>query len=376
MLVRAHFTVIGASTAVAASLFLFGCGDDPGSGTAGAADAGSTAWDAWVGAGDDANATSNDGGAATDARGDTGAGGDADAASALTEVAPYFYTWGWGSNAYAFPSLAAMKQMGGPSAVTIAFVLSDNGACRATTDIQNNLTDVRAYIAAGGHVKASFGGADGTYIESACHDATSLATALSDFVTATGITDLDFDIEQGASTSNATINAMRASALKRVQTDKGIRVAFTLPVNPDGLDDLGKAIVTSAVSAGVTISFVNVMTMDYGSGQGSNLGMTAVGSADATAKQLVTLIPGLTLAAAYRKVGATPMIGHNDDGNVFSVNDAKTLAAFAKQKSLGLLAFWAIQRDERCPGALDLNLCSGVNAATFDFSAVFEAVAH
>ena len=303
------------------------------------------------------------------------AGSDAAAAPA-TEVAPYFYTWGWGSNSYAFPSLAAMQMMqGGPSEVTIAFVLANNNACSPTTDIQDNMDDVKAFIAGGGHVKASFGGADGTYLESACTDATSLAAAITTFVDATGITDLDFDIEQGSSTSNATINAMRATALKSVQDAKGIRVAFTLPVNPNGLDDLGTAIVTSAVSAGVKISYVNVMTMDYGDQEASmDLGQVAIGSAEATAQQLAGIIPNLTQTAAYRMVGVTPMIGDNDDTEVFTVDNAKTLVTWAKANKLGLLAFWAIQRDEPCSGATNLDTCTGVNNANFEFNAAFEAV--
>jgi chitinase len=322
-----------------------------------------------------------DAGSAADADG-SGSGSGPDAAAPPDaappagglEVAPYFYTWGWGSTAYAFPSLASMKSMGGPGAVTIAFVLADNNGCKASTEVIDNLDDVKAFIAAGGHVKASFGGADGKYLESACGDADSLATAMSDWVTATGITDLDFDIEQGTATSNPTINATRAAALAKVQAAKGIRVAFTLPVNPDGLDDLGKAIVQSTLDAGVTISFVNVMTMDYGAGVG-DLGQIAIDSADATAHQLTQMIPGLALADAYKRVGATPMIGTNDDGNVFTLDDARALATWAQQHHLGLLAFWAIQRDEHCAGTTDLDRCSNVNDAMFQFANIFGAVA-
>ena len=316
-------------------------------------------------------------GGGPDAAGADAAPGSPDAAPqpAGLEVAPYFYTWGWGSSTYAFSSLASMKSKGGPGAVTIAFVLApDQSTCKATTEVIDNLADVQAYVAAGGHVKASFGGADGTYLESACGDADSLAAAITDWVTATGVTDLDFDIEQGTSTSNPTINARRAAALAKVQQAKGIRVAFTLPVDPDGLDDLGVAVVQSALDAGVTISHVNVMTMDYGGGAG-DLGQVSIGSADATAKQLVQMIPGLALADAYRQVGATPMIGTNDDGNVFSLADATALATWAQQHHLGLLAFWAIQRDEPCTSGPDLDQCSGVNGSTFQFANVFEAVA-
>jgi hypothetical protein len=313
---------------------------------------------------------------ATGGTDEDGGGNGSDGGSpglATTEYAPYFYTWGWGSSSYAFSSLAQMKQQGGPSAVTIAFVLS-GGGCTVSTDIQNNLADVKAFVAAGGHLKASFGGADGTYLENACGDATSLANAISGFVDATGITDLDFDIEQGTTSSNATINAMRATALAKVQASKHIRVAFTLPVNPDGLDSLGLDVVKSALAAGVKISFVNVMTMDYGNG--TNLGTTPLSSVDSTAKQLQSLIAGLSLDAAYRMVGATAMLGHNDDTEVFSLANATTLVAYAKQKKLGLVSFWAIQRDEKCPAAVDRDLCTGVNTSAFQFHQIFDSVNH
>jgi chitinase len=75
-------------------------------------------------------------------------------------------------------------------------------------------------------------------------------------------------------------------------------------------------------------------------------------------------------------VGATAMAGHNDDTEIFSLDNASALIAYAKQKKLGLVSFWAIQRDEKCPAAIDLNLCTGVNASTFQFHQIFDAVNH
>jgi len=302
-----------------------------------------------------------------------GGGGGGTGGGGTTEFAPYFYTWGWGSSSYAFSSLTDMRQKGGPSAVTLAFVLS-NGGCAVTTDIQGHLSDVKSFEAGGGHVKASFGGADGTYLENACGSASALASAITSFVDQTGITDLDFDIEQGSKSSNGTINAMRASALATVQASRGIKVSFTLPVNPDGLDSLGLAIVKSAVAAGVHISHVNVMTMDYGSG--TDVGAAALSSVDATAQELQSVVAGLSAAAAYQMVGATPMIGHNDDSENFTLDDATMLANHARDKKLGLLSFWAIQRDEKCPGGVDLDRCSGDNASTFQYSKIFAAVSN
>jgi chitinase len=297
---------------------------------------------------------------------------DAGAPGPTTEYAPYFYTWGWGDRSYAFTSLVEMQAKGGPAAVTLAFVLSGNG-CNASTDIQDHLDDVRAYVAAGGHLKASFGGADGTYLEYACSTAGALAGALARFVDDTGITDLDFDLEQGSRSSNVALNRMRAAALKQAQDEKHIRVAFTLPVGPGGLEQGSIDIVKAALDAGVSIAFVNGMTMDYG--DGTDLGTTPIQSVDAVARQVRGLLPALSLDQAYRMVGATAMIGKNDDAETFSQGNASTLIDHARATRLGLVSFWAIQRDQKCPAAgNDLGLCSRVNGATFEFNDIFAAV--
>jgi hypothetical protein len=254
------------------------------------------------------------------------------------------------------------------------------GGCTADQGIEQNLADVTAFIAAGGHVKASFGGADGTYVESQCSDAISLAKALSDFVDATGITDLDFDIEQDPVLTDA-VNQMRGQALASVQASKHIRVAFTLGANPHasgspgGLTSQGLSVVSHALSAGVTISHVNLMTMDYGDSFGGQpLAPVAIGSLQDANAQLVSLVPGLTTAQAWRMLGVIPMIGKNDDSEVFSLDDAKTVASFAIQNRLGLVSFWSIDRDQVCPSGADYNTCSTVNASSFQFSGILGAV--
>lgn len=317
-----------------------------------------------TGAGSDAAPNVVDGGLATDAMG-------GQPGSATTESAPYFYAWGWGDSQYAFSSLAEMKAKGGPAAVTLAFVLS-GGGCKTSTDIQDHLHDVQAYLAAGGHVKASFGGASGTYLEYDCSSATALAAALVKFVDATGITDLDFDLEQGSKSSNASLNAMRAAALKQLQDTRHVQVSFTLPIDPGGVPSESLDIVRTAVNAGVEVAIVNGMTMDYG--DGTNLGTTPIHSIDSLARQLQGILPNISLAQAYRHAGATVMIGKNDDNETFSLDNARTLFAYARQKQLGLLSFWAIQRDQPCASGSSVDLCSRVNTVLFQFSNIFKSV--
>ena len=291
-----------------------------------------------------------------------------------SDYAPYFPTWVWGGSGYAFTGLVDLQKKAGLNEVTIAFVLSDGG-CNTTQDIEQNMSDVKAFIAAGGHVKASFGGADGTYVENACSDATSLATAIEGFVDATGITDLDFDVEQGPAETDA-INTMRGQALKMVQDSKHIQVAFTLPANPSpngGLAAEGISVVKNALSAGVTIYHVNFMTMDYGdSFGGSPLAPVVTGTLTDGHTQIMGLVSGVSSADAWKMVGVIPMIGKNDDSEIFSLADATTLAQFAETNHVGLVSFWSIDRDQT---GTDYNMASTVETTDFAFNAILSTTA-
>ena len=346
-----------------------GCGPS-GSPTAYGEDAGASSSNA----GEDAGVPARGG---TGTTGSTGSSGGAAADAGTTappagiDYAPYFPTWVWGGSGYAFSGLADLQSQSGLNEVTIAFVLS-NGGCNTTQDIEQNMGDVKAFLAAGGRLKASFGGADGNYVESQCSDASSLASALSDFVDATGITDLDFDIEQDPMETDS-VNAMRGAALKMVQDSKGIKVAFTLPANPSpggGLTGEGISVVSHAISAGVTVSHVNFMTMDYGdSFGGSPLAPIVIGTLNDGQGQIKSLVSGISDADAWGMVGVIPMIGKNDDSEVFSLDDAKNVAAFAVQNKIGLVSFWSIDRDQ--PGS-DYNMASTVESTNYAFNAIFQ----
>ena len=79
----------------------------------------------------------------------------------------------------------------------------------------------------------------------------------------------------------------------------------------------------------------------------------------------------LSDAAAWKKVGVTPMLGVNDSQNeIFYQKDAKALVAFAKTVHLGMLSFWETTRDANaCHGALFK--CTNVKQKPFDFSRIF-----
>jgi chitinase len=325
-------------------------------------------------------ATTSTGSGGAGVGGSSGVGGSGGGAvESGREYAPYFYSWGWGNPAYPFTSLVDLKAKSGLGAVTLAFVLS-NGGCSPTTDIHDHAADIAAFVAAGGKVKASFGGANGTYLENACGDVASLAQAIESFVVATGVSDLDFDVEQaGAMTEE--VNQRRSLALASVQSKLGVRVAFTLASfprdkwdTPGGMSPASLGVVASALAAGVKLGRVNLMTMDFGPyfSDGKAMGDLAISALRDANTQLRGLIPGLDEEGAFALLGATPMIGKNDVASeVFSLQDAQILVSFAKEKKLGLLAFWAINRDQ--PGSGDLGLYSHAQSEAFAFHQVFAA---
>jgi hypothetical protein len=287
--------------------------------------------------------------------------------SGKTEFAPYYEI---GSSTGAFKNLVDLKTKSGVSDVTLAFVLAGSG-CNTDNTISGDLTDIKNFVAAGGHVKASFGGADGAYVESKCADAASLATAIGNFVDATSITDLDFDVEQAAVETTA-MDTMRGQALKMVQDSKHIQVSLTLQPDENGLDKGARGVVSGVAGAGVSIYHVNLMVMDYGNmAAGTPMAPIAIGSLNGANGQLKTLISGLTTEQAWAMLGGCPDIGQNDDNEIFTIQDANDLAAFAQQNKLGLLTFWNIQRDQVC----GKGECSEHDAANFDYANIFKAVA-
>jgi hypothetical protein len=293
---------------------------------------------------------------------DNGGNGGTGSGNGVTEYAPYFPTWTWDNGSvYPYSNLVDLRNKTGITGVTLAFVLAGSG-CKVDNDVISHVADIKAFVAMGGKVKASFGGAAGTYIEYNCGDPDSLAGAIGAFVDKTGIKDLDFDIEQNGAYG---LSSLRGKALKKLQDSKGIKVSFTLPAEPSGLASGGKQVVQGALNAGVQISHVNLMTMDYGQFQGQPLGPVAIQSVNGTKGQLKAMIGGLTDAQAYAMIGATAMIGTNDTGEVFSLADAAQLAQFARDNKLGLVSFWSIDRDRKCSSGF--NDCSTKNSGSFDF---------
>jgi hypothetical protein len=259
--------------------------------------------------------------------------------------------------------LVGTAKASGVKNYTLAFVVSGGGCTPKWGGVSDLATDavaaqIGALRAAGGDVRVSFGGANGSELATACSSAADLTAAYQKAVDAYGLTKLDFDIEGGA-IADSSANTRRAQAIAQLQKNAAAKgrtldVSFTLPALPSGLTQDGINLVAGAKSGGVQIGAVNIMAMDFGDGVAPNpqgrMGTYAIAAATATQAQVKSVL-GLGDAAAWAKVAVTPMIGVNDvSTEVFTVADAGQLADFAKSKHLAWLAMWSGTRDKACPG--------------------------
>lgn len=296
----------------------------------------------------------------------------------------------------------AFEQMGATThqdAVLSAIVSLSSDACTPswgsayTLDQANGSLDLDRRIARlqqqGGSVAISFGGRDNHELALYCTDPTKLEAAYQSVVDRYNINTIDLDLE-GAGLSDQAAGARRATAIAKLQAarrthGKPLAVWVTLPVTPQGLSEDGTNAVSQLLSKGVDIAGVNVMTMDYGSSltSGQNMLTGSESALTQTERQLDVLYlrAGLHLndATLWSKLGATPMIGQNDDNNeVFTLSDAQDLNKFAHHHGVGRLSMWSANRDLSCGGNyVDLKVvsdaCSGITEKPQSFATLLGA---
>jgi chitinase len=285
----------------------------------------------------------------------------------------------------ATPALTQFASDTGSKYFSLAFIVSGSGGCEAewggTIPLSQNymVPEINALRSQGGDVIASFGGAAGTELAAACGTVSSLQSQYQAVIDAYGLVSVDFDVEGGVLTDSAAsdrrnkaIAGLQASARNR---GRPLRVSFTLPVNPTGLDPVSLDLLRNAVANGVTVDIVNIMTMDYFAGS-MDMGQAATQAAQNTFLQIRPLFSGQTDSQLWAMIGITPMIGVNDDTTeVFGLSNAATALSFSQQQKIGFIAFWDVWRDQPCPAAIPQpsDMCSGVSQSPRAFTEIFKA---
>jgi Glycosyl hydrolases family 18 len=303
--------------------------------------------------------------------------------------APYYETYLAPNTA----SISSTAQQSGARYFTLAFLQTPGkGSCQL--DWNGNpkqplgyyTADIAALRAMGGDVIPSFGGfsADqgGTEIADSCKSVSKIAAAYESVIKTLRVTTLDMDVEANSLTNRAGIDR-RNKAIELAQDWAArsrirLRVQYTLPIEPQGLDQSDTAVLRNAIANGTRVHSVNIMVFDYYlPHEGTlNMGTEALRAAQNTHRQLAALYPSRSAERLWTMIGMTLLPGiddHPQKKEVTYLRDARTMLRFARAHGMNFLSIWAIQRDNGgCPGAADSNTCSGITQHTWDFSHLLE----
>lgn len=282
--------------------------------------------------------------------------------------------------------LVRIREASRVDGLTLAFLIAGSG-CRPVWSrggLDALHPAVRSRIAAlrraGDPVRISFGGAGGTDLASACDSVEKLTATYRAVVDAYQPDSVDFDVE-GRTLADRAGNTRRVAAIRQTQdaarqAGRELPVSFTLPAGRDGVPPDGVRLLRDSVAAGVTVSAVNVMVMNYGWGV-ADLGDEAVRQARLAHDLVGRLWPPLTDREAWQRVALSPMVGRNDvPGEIFHPQDARTVASFATERGVGWLSYWSAERDRACPAPVPPQpdpRCSGVGQRPYEFARIFTA---
>jgi Glycosyl hydrolases family 18 len=288
--------------------------------------------------------------------------------------------------------LAALSQQSGARYLSLAFLqTAASGSCTAywngdtTKPIASSSYggDIAAIQAHGGNVIPSFGGyaADttNTDIADSCTSVPAIAQVYESLITTYHVPRIDLDVEANSLTNTAGINR-RNEAIAMTEAwaaahHRRIEFSYTLPTFPTGLTSSGYAVLQNAVADGARIAAVNVMTFDYYFGTQQDMVADTESAAAGLFSQLQSLYPAASARQLRHMIGVTEMPGIDDFGpaETFSTADAVTILHWAQRQGIGMISFWALQRDNGgCPGTKGAGTCSGVTQPAWYFSHVFE----
>jgi chitinase len=299
---------------------------------------------------------------------DAGSGGASNALP-VAMAAPYEYM-GWGNP----PLPASVLAATGIHDLTLAFILS-NGTCDPEWDGSRPLLGgidagtIAAIRAAGGNVDVSFGGADGSKLGVVCPNATALMGAYQKVISAYSLSAIDVDVE-GSEYASADARSRVIHALALLQRrDRNLEISVTFQVYLSGLGADGKSMIEQAASLHFQPYAWTIMPFDF---------QPAVSDMTSATEQVTEDLERVVARAyrepsvkAYAHMGISSMNGDTDiNGEAVSVSQFGQILAFAEQKHLARVTFWAVNRDRPCTGAFseEAGNCSGTSQSPYGYT--------
>lgn len=260
---------------------------------------------------------------------------------------PYIFAWGHNNvKHYKISCLSDAIEVGVPS-VTLGFLTSDryDEILEWEQDIRANKDKINVILSIGG-ATGVFPSINLTYYEE--------IEKLHDLLVRLGINMIDLDIEGSILESQEKIMNWIKVISGLVEKRRGcslpeLWISLTLPVEFEGgLNNDAITTIKSFNNANINISIVNLMLMDYYTPLNcSSWGVKNVQILKVVHRQLKHLFHHQNDYHIWNKMGICPMIGENDDGTKFTIEDWEKLIEFAKTVNIGLITFWAINRDQK-----------------------------
>lgn len=269
-----------------------------------------------------------------------------------SQAAPRFIYSPYQHLAQRTPYIVDGKRSAGPGALTWAFATGECGEEKWGNDSAQQVADanVAAFEQAGVDYIVSTGGQGGVFT---CATDEGMERFIQRYASR-HLIGIDFDIEAGqtAQQVESLIQRVKAAQAKHPQ----LRYSFTVATHAasDGsgksLNRDGEAVLAALRRNGVRDFTLNIMVMDYGPGERSVCvlkpgAVCDMGKSALQAARNVHRKYGLPFA----QIELTAMIGVNDVvSNIFTLDDARMLAAGVKQLKLGGLHYWSLDRDKPC----------------------------
>jgi hypothetical protein len=286
-------------------------------------------------------------------------------------IAPYVDACAW-----PIPDLVKMSKDSGLTFFTLAFITADanNRASWSGTiplESQHMLAKIRDIRSAGGDVSVSFGGANGQEIAQVIKDVDVLVAEYSRVIDMYSLTRIDFDIEGGAVSEDASVDRRNKAITALKKKYPHIQVTYCLPVLPVGLTLDGERLVRNAKKRGADIESFHGMSMDFGDSAAPDpegrMAAYVISSAENMRKQV------LSAGYARPKIGLIPMIGVNDvESEIFRVRDAARVRDFFRSTPwMSYVGWWSVNRDQPGAGKGANPANSGLRQAPYDFAKIF-----
>ncbi|OCI32877.1 chitinase precursor [Oerskovia enterophila] len=279
---------------------------------------------------------------------------------------PYLYL-GWGNP----PSATTIMSQTGVRAFTMAFILS-SGGCNPAWDGQRPLRGgvdeqtINAIKSAGGQVQISFGGWSGNKLGPNCSSAQAYAGAVQQVIDVHRPEVVDFDIENSDEFESYAVQDRILGGLKIVkQNNPNVKIAVTIGTGQSGPTGAGTRLINRAAELSVPIDNYTIMPFNFGA---SNIVTATINASEGLKNQLKTA-NGWSDAQAYSHMGISGMNGRSDGGETTTTAQWTQIRDYARTNGLTRFAFWSVNRDRQCAGALN-DTCSGVPQQSWEFTRI------